>query len=284
MQKPNLIYIGTSKAGSTWIYNLLNQHPHIFMAPGKGAYYFDSHFENGEEWYLDHFRHAGNAQVRGEVSHSYLFSRQACERIYAFNPNVKLMACLRNPVDRAFSSYLDRVKNGRFSGTFEQALEADEMLIDRGKYATHLKCYLDQFGRNGIHIARFDDIKNQPELFARELFEFLCVDQPDRIKMDLRKRMPAGKPRSTMITASAKRIAKGAKMLGLRRLIGTAKTSVLLRNVLYRPYSDQDKPQMNVATREHLKTVFRGEIQQLDQMLGSNFEEQWLGKTNLVSS
>ena len=276
--KPNFIYIGTSMAGSTWIFNLLCQHPDVFMLPSKGAYYYNNHFEKGTDWYLDHFEGAGQQTICGEVSHSYLVSPIACERIHAFDPNLKLMVCLRNPIDRAFSSYLDRVKNGRFEGTFEDALEEDKILVDRGRYATHLKHYLDTFGRENIHISHFDDIKNRPDAVVKELFEFLGVEPLSVKELDLRQRMPAGKPRSKFLTRSVKKMAFAAKKLGLRRLLGGAKKSIWLRNILYQPYTEQTKPQMSLQTREHLKNVFRDEVHQLDQMISTNFELEWLGE------
>ena len=272
---PNFIYIGTSKAGSTWIYNLLDKHPDVFMAPGKGAYYFDSHYENGIKWYLNHFRDA-TERVRGEVSHSYLFSEDACQRIHQFNPEIRLMACLRNPVERAFSAYLDRVKNGRLHGSFEDALATEPSLLDRGRYAAHLQQYLDTFDRANLHIVDFEGIQSSPEKFARELFKFLDVDSSADKYLDLRRRMPAGKPRSRWLASAAKKVAKCGKKMGLRKLLGTAKTSVVLRNLLYRPFTDQDKPRIKDSTRRELESKFQPEIERLDQMLGTEFASQWL--------
>ena len=120
---PNFLYIGTSKAGSTWLYDVLNHHPDVFMAPGKGLYFFSAHYERGLDWYGSHFAAAAGQRIRGEVSHGYLYDEKACERMAAMDPELKLMVCLREPVDRAFSEYLDGVKNGRVDGSFELQLE-----------------------------------------------------------------------------------------------------------------------------------------------------------------
>ena len=109
---PNVLYIGTSKAGSTWIYDVLNHHPDIYMAPGKGLYFFSTNYERGLDWYRSQFAGAAGEQILGEVSHGYLYEEEACERIAAMNPEIKIMVCLREPADRAFSEYLDGVKNG----------------------------------------------------------------------------------------------------------------------------------------------------------------------------
>jgi len=62
---PNFLYIGTSKAGSTWIYDVLNRHPDIYMAPGKGLYFFSRHYERGLEWYASHFLGAASERIIG---------------------------------------------------------------------------------------------------------------------------------------------------------------------------------------------------------------------------
>ena len=63
---PNFLYIGTSKAGSTWIYHVLAEHPQVFIAPAKGVYFFDAHFDRGLDWYGDHFRKARDEMIVGE--------------------------------------------------------------------------------------------------------------------------------------------------------------------------------------------------------------------------
>lgn len=52
---PDFLYIGTSKAGSTWLFNTMALHPEVFLASDKGLYYFDSQFSEGQDWYLEHF-------------------------------------------------------------------------------------------------------------------------------------------------------------------------------------------------------------------------------------
>ncbi len=272
---PNFLYIGTSKAGSTWLYNVLNQHPDVSMAGGKGTYFFDQHFDRGVDWYLSHFRQAGEQSVVGEVSHSYLFSTDACRRIAEHNQDVRLMACLREPVDRAFSAYLDRVKNGRFTGSFEDALDQIPSLLDRGRYATHLEPYIDQFSREQIHVGIFDDLKSAPARFACNVFRFLGVEDIPLEKDVLKKRMPAGQPRWRVLSRLAKFISKLGRRCGMRQLIGRAKTSIFVRGLLYREYQADEKPRIRSDTRQRLMEVFFDEVLEIDRMLGTDLGRQW---------
>lgn len=272
---PNFLYIGTSKAGSTWIYALLDQHPDVYMSPGKGLYFFDDHYDRGMDWYARHFQGVAQQRVIGEVSHSYLYSTVACRRIAELNPDMRLMVCLREPAERAFSAYLDGIKNGEFELSFEDALEEIPSLVDRSLYATHLQPYLKAFGRDQIHVGIFDELGARPASFAERLFDFLDIQQLPLPPSLLRKRMPAARPRSRTLVSAAKQVSSVGKKLGLKRLKGKLKKSVVVRNVLYRQYTDDDKPTMHPDTRQMLRERFGPEIEKLDSLLGTQFQEIW---------
>jgi hypothetical protein len=271
---PNFAYIGTSKAGSTWLFNALAGHPDVYLASDKGLYYFDQHFDNGQQWYLDHFRAAGNQAAVGEISHSYLSSPQAAARIAELNPGMRLLVCLREPVDRAFSDYLDLLKNGQFDGPFPAALEQFPRLLDRGRYATHLQRYVDLFPRQQLHVSLFDDLRSDPQAYADEVFGFLAIPRLDLPPADLKSRMPAGTPRITAVAAAAKSASKLAKRTGLRRLRSRVKRSVLVRQALYRPYKD-DRPTVDPVLAAELRLGFADEVLRLDSMLGRPVSATW---------
>lgn len=264
---PDFLYIGTSKAGSTWLFNALASHPDVFLASSKGLYYFDAHFDRGQDWYLDHFRGSDDVRSRGEVSHSYLSSPDAPLRIAAVAPRARLLVSLREPVDRAFSDYLDLVKNQQYEGPFEGALEAYPRLLDRGRYATHLRRYLEVFPREQLLVQLFDDLRRDPQAYADEVYDFLGVRRQVLPPSELRSRMPAGVPRSRTAATAAKSTSELVKRLGLRRLRSRVKRSTRLRQALYRPYTD-DRPTLDPAIAARLREGFAQEIAELDGLLG----------------
>jgi hypothetical protein len=275
IRTPNFFYIGTSKAGSTWIYGLLARHPRVYMAPGKGLYFFDEHYERGFEWYLSHFHASADKCVVGEVAHGYLYSGLACQRIAQFNPASKLMVSLREPVDRAFSAYLHAVKNNQFEGSFEAALEQIPSLIDRGRYATYLLPYIQAFGRDRIHIAIYDDLVRNPEEFARQLFAFLEIESLDVSGKAAQKMMPAGTPRVKVLTKLSKRASALLRRWGWRELRGRLKTSRLVRNLLYRQFTPEDKPKIDPDTERRLRDYFCEEVSRLDGLTGRPLSRLW---------
>lgn len=273
-QVPDFLYIGTSKAGSTWLFNALARHPDVFLASDKGLYYFDAHVDRGEDWYLDHFRGSDGFRARGEVSHSYLSSPEVPGRVAALNPRMRLLVCLREPVDRAFSDYLDLLKNQLYGGPFEEALDRYPRLLDRGRYATHLRRYLEVFDRDQLLVQLFDDLKADPQAYADQVFDFLDVPRQVLPPAELRSRMPAGVPRSSAAAAAAKSASRLAKRAGLRRLRSRVKRSARVRQALYRPYGD-DRPVLDAATAARLREYFADEVAALDQLLGGSVSHRW---------
>ena len=99
----DFIGLGAQKAGTSWVYACLYEHPEIH-APIKELHFFSrDRFSKGKDWYESHFSHRKEGQKVGEFSTSYLYSKETPERIKELYPEVKLIAIVRNPVTRAYS-------------------------------------------------------------------------------------------------------------------------------------------------------------------------------------
>jgi len=272
---PNFIYIGANKAGSTWLYDVLARHPDVYMAPGKGLYFFSKHHERGLDWYRAHFENAGDEKIVGEISHSYMYSNDVWQRIAEMDPAIRLMVGLREPADRAFADYLDGVKNGLIHGDFETELEGEPPFLQRSHYTRYLTPYVEQFGRDSIHVGIFDELSANPNAYAKKIFAFLGIQELDLSHAQQQTMMPAGAPRSRLVAALAKKGSHTARALGLRGLRGRVKRSRTVRNALYRPFEADEKPRMLPETRERLRERFDEEIEQLDELLGTSLRQTW---------
>ena len=76
MHVPNFICLGTQKAGTTTLHDILQQHPDIFLPPGKEAHYFDreERFEKGLKWWIDtYFSYYNNEKIMGVMQPEYLY-------------------------------------------------------------------------------------------------------------------------------------------------------------------------------------------------------------------
>lgn len=273
---PNFLFIGPDKSGSTWLFEALKQHRQVFLPDVKELFFFDRFYEKGWPWYRKHFKNASEQhRVIGEICHDYLASPLSCARIAHDLPSTKLMVCLREPCQRAFSAYLYLVKVGYITSDFETALRTADDLIDRGRYAMHLTCYLQHFKREQIFAAIFDDLAENPQKFFDSLCDFLDIEHvllPNQLKERI---LPAAKSRLPRLTKFARETSWRIRRVGFPGVVGMIKESSLLNRVLYSPYAPNEKPQISPRAREYLHEVFSPEVQQLDALLGTNLSARW---------
>jgi hypothetical protein len=203
---PNFLIVGAQKAGTTALYSHLREHPALAGPPWKEVSFFDRHFWRGAAWYRGHFPNmlylsavrarTGVEPIVGEASPSYLFHPHAPERAAALVPDVRLIALVRNPVDRALSHYHHEVALGREALPFEQALEQEEermegelvrmrdpryfshawwnfTYLSRGRYAEQLERWLALYPRERLLILPSDDLLERPGETYRRVLEFL---------------------------------------------------------------------------------------------------------------
>lgn len=274
-QGPNFIYIGTSKAGSTWLFDVLSRHPDVYMIPTKGLYFFDHHFHQGWQWYLDHFAEARSEKVIAEISHSYLYSQVARDYVAEMNPNIKLMMCLRNPIDRAVSMYLDGVRNGKWNGPLEDRIEDTPEIAEEGCYAEYVANYLECFPREQVHISLFDDLKQDPQKHALRVFDFLGVaSMPLEPKLQT-KVMPASMPRYDRLCSATKSLSQICRELGWKRFRGRVKRSRLIRNLLYRQLADSERATIRAHAEQLLRDRFRSDVEKLEELIGIPLAQRW---------
>jgi len=209
MMMPNFLIIGAARSGTTSLYHYLKQHPQVYMSPNKEPNFFAV---EGEEFYSDSLRGAGglarlpgireietyrelfkevsNETAIGEASHMYLYVPKAVERIKYYIPQVKLIAILRQPVERAYSHFLYRIQHGLepLDTDFLQLLQQEERHVDndwspswhykrRGLYYAQLKRYFDKFDRSQIKIYIHEDFFGGNVIDnLQDMFRFLGVD------------------------------------------------------------------------------------------------------------
>jgi Sulfotransferase family len=272
---PNFIYIGPDKAGSSWLHEVLIRHRNIFMPPAKDLYFFDRYYSRGMPWYLAHFEGAGPRHaVIGEVCQDYLFEPAAPARIRESLGDVRFMVTLRDPAERAFSSYLYMLKQGESPGTFLQALKGRPELLEHGRYATSLKRFEDMFGADSIYVAVFDDLEADPQRFIDGLLAWLQV-APMVLPEDLvEAKLPAGGARSALLSRVARRGSEFVREHNGANLIGHVKRSALVQRTLYRQLGD-DKPIMTATERAAVCEALEYEIVALDERYGLGLADRW---------
>jgi hypothetical protein len=150
------------------------------------------------EEYEEFFADAAGCKAVGEVTPLYLTSEVAPRRIFESIPDAKLIAVLRDPVERAYSAFLMAVRDGRQAGDVRDVLSnRNSPYVEQGRYARYLARYYDLFDRRQIRIFRFDDLRDRPAAVVSELYEFLGVDSGFCPKLEVHNQ--GFVPRSTLL-------------------------------------------------------------------------------------
>ena len=179
MVKPTFLGIGAQKCASSWIRNVLHDHPEVFVSHPREVDFFSYHYNRGYTWYERHFDHAGTAKAIGEISPSYFCDPLAPAWVREYQRDVKLILTLRDPIARAFSNHLHEIRMGHFRGAdlrFEAGLESNPMYLFQSRYGTHLANWLREFPKDRVLVVVQEEIQANPIAQARRLYSFLDVD------------------------------------------------------------------------------------------------------------
>lgn len=229
---PKFIGIGAPRCGTRWLAQCLSEHPQIVL-PAHEVYFFTtrrvvhSFWSKGLQWYSGLFEKCIGAGVTtwGEITPFYLFDEDTPVLMHECVPDAKLICCLRDQSERAYSWYrlFLKVNPGIFRTdySFKKFLTYhNEVFAREGSYLEHLQRYLKVYPRQAMLILLYDDLKTDPTSYIQRVFRFLDVD-PSFTPLSLSKRinpMHLEIPRSKIlhkITSKLGRYGKLGKILAL---------------------------------------------------------------------
>lgn len=200
---PSFLMIGASRAGTTTLFNALAEHPGIVRPlMHKGVRYFDLNYERGPRWYRGHFpvQRLHRGQLAFEASGYYLYHPLAPARIASELPRIKLIAMLRDPVERAYSGWKHESARGFETLPFAEALQQESNRLaasmaeldadpyahphslrhhshrSRGEYATQLRRYYSHLSPFQVHVMISEEFFAEPDREFAKLLDFLQLD------------------------------------------------------------------------------------------------------------
>ncbi|NEQ51993.1 MAG: sulfotransferase [Leptolyngbya sp. SIO3F4] len=301
MQLSDFLLIGAPKCGTTSLHTYLNQHPQLFMSAVKEPHFFA--FEHGFpnfngpgdaqaplnqnsitqlSEYIQLFGDAEDGMLRGESSTMYLYLENVPQCIKAHNPNMKLIAILRNPIERAFSHFLHMRREGREQlESFEGALKLEPQRIAEGwapawhyksvsSYSKQIERYFQLFGRENLRIYLYEDWRDNPMATLRDMFTFLGVDNTFQPNMG-KKQNVSFKPKNMWMYKfltqpnHLKKILKGLLPAAVRKPLATR---------AYKQNIDQP-PVLTSSMRQKLMPDFEPDILKLQSLLNRDLKV-WL--------
>lgn len=292
---PNLLMVGAAKGGTTTLHYALDQHPQVYMSRKKEPGYFAwseedlSFINNGKlvtkprflvnhlEDYLSLFQDGRDKIIRGESSTTYLyFYEKTIANILRIHPdpqNIHIVMILRNPVDRAFSQYMHKLRDGAESLDFESALKMeaqrkaenwhfDYQYTGRGLYYEQVKAYLQNFRNAKVYLN--EELRTDPSGLIQSLEDFLQID---RCPLDFGDELNAsGEPKSEALNKFLKKPNPVKKFLGnllpkdLRR-----KMRLKVQSTVYK--YNLEKKDLQPETRMMLQKIYREDVLKLQELI-----------------
>jgi hypothetical protein len=191
---PNFFIVGAQKAGTTSLYFYLKEVPQVYMSPLKEPFYFSPHVVHNsasdiirdKKEYLRLFEKANGYTAIGEATPIYLWDPDAPKLIHQTVPHARIIMILRDPIERAYSNYLMRVRYSGVQSSFYDELMRDyrsqdklygksQLYVEFGMYYEQVKRYFDIFGREQVKVIIFEEFVKHPEQTVNEVLGFLGV-------------------------------------------------------------------------------------------------------------
>ena len=208
---PTFIIIGSTKCASSSLHNYLGQHPEIYTSKIKETGFFSLQYNKGIDFYAGFFNEAATKKIIGEATPTYCFLPYVAPRIKEHFPGIKLILCVRNPLERAFSSWLMKTGLGTETLPFDVSMDICKKMLEHtrttlagpegekywvennnnhsvkdelrprsyilaGRYAEMIKLYSKYFKPEQLKIIFFDDLRKDLDGKLSEIFSYIGAD------------------------------------------------------------------------------------------------------------
>jgi len=298
---PNFLIVGAAKAGTTSLYFYLKEHPEIYMSPVKEPKFITSNFlkfpfkgvgddlvekniiKNFES-YQKLFLEVKNEKAIGEASADNLYYyKKSINYIKKILGEVKIIAILRNPIDRAFSAYSHLIRDSREFLTFEDALNQEEnrkkenwefiwYYKDVGFYYNQVKAYLENFSKVKVYL--YDDLKKDPLSLVQDIYRFLEVDDSFIPKSVGEKFNVSGIPKNKFLHEflTTPNVIKSTMKPLVKLILPKRTRQRFINKILQR---NLKKPQIDPSTKQYLLNLYKEDIVELQNLIGRDLSS-WL--------
>jgi len=258
----DFLIVGAQKCGTTSLHRYLFAHPQIEMPRSKELDFFsnDKYFSKGLEYYQSFFSHLDDQNIlSGEASPQYMYYDIAPQRIHAAYPDIRLIMCLRDPVERALSHLHMNQRRGLDSrslmeayrefqdGTFPHKDDPEFGYFHLGEYGRILKTYLRYFDLQQILFVHAGDLRRNRLGELDRVLAFLGRDNLIPTKVLQTEFHQGGDQRFPWLGRGIKRFAQLSPQLNraIKAVVGTDRVYTLLHKI---------ETEWNISSRKNAAT------------------------------
>ncbi len=296
---PNFLIVGASKAGTSSVWNYLNEHPDIYLPRPKEPLFFIKDVYNkfnpndpgysaikdiiiqNEKSYSEVFSTRAKYKCKGEATASYLyyFNEAIPNILKTLGKNVKIIIILRNPFDKVVSHYKFYLGRGWETKSFENALQNERYRIEngynpfyhytnQGYYYESVKAFLKSF--SNVHICFYEDLKSNPQKFLDEIFDFLEVE---KINIESKNTIynKSHVPKSKTFLKAYQHTLKNLKFL--RNVLPFVNWKGIKHKIL--KFNEMSDFSISDIQKEELNNLYKEDIAKLETLIGINLVEKW---------
>jgi len=298
---PDFLVVGVPKAGTTALHAALSRHPGLYLPEIKEPKFFltdgppparggpgDAITYREHVWRRDKyealFEAAPPGTLRGEATPLYLYDKAAMRRIRDQVPDARLIAVIRDPVERAHSNWAHLWSAGLEPvGDFVRACAEEDRRIAAGwasfwhytglgKYGDQLRHAVSLFSRDQLLVLRYRQLVDEPARALEEICDFLGV--ATGVISEIPRENVTAHPERTVAHRAAARAMRGSAFAG-RLLPGTSGAAVTSRIERFLQRGNRERQPLGADQRSALIPVFEADVRLLEQVLGEDFSD-WL--------
>ena len=294
---PDFLIIGGLKCATTSLHAYLGQHPAIYISPIKEPRYFLPGPRPVGGYKLEHYRRgvpsagkrvstledyhalfdlARPGQILGEASPNYLANPQSPKLIAETIPKVKLIAVLRNPIDRAYSHFLHHLRTGVVRWTsFDEIVQKRNRYVDEGRYRIQIETYLHFFHERQLKLLLFDDVAQDTNASVEQIQRFLNIDAVATLPTEQRLNASGPLPKSRWLYRLSKLPRPRIRQLEARLPLRVQSAAASFRSSVRMFNNSVAVPPMSDFARNHLREIYRDDIEWLERFLDRDLAH-WL--------
>ncbi len=264
---PDFIAIGPARTGTTWLHGAL--YHRVGLPRGtKETHYFDWFYDKGLDWYRAYFADCPADRPMGEIAPTYFHKPEVRERIARVVPDCRIICTLRDPVERAYSTYRVFLREGETRLDCEaEIMRPDSRIRESNRYAFHLRGWQDLFGAANVGVFFYDDLEADEQVFVNSICDFLRVERIDLagIRQFLVRNSVRHVPRSLWVADRAHQ---------LRVWLWSKKADPVVRALdrlgVWRLIHEGPKefPPLEPQLEARLRRLFQPEVEALEELLG----------------